>query len=68
MMSLFNYTGKKDSDGTGLKLNAYAKLRKQPFHQRELDFGNKKFKVFLYSEEFLDEFFTIKKIFDSKSL
>ena len=62
MMSLFDYQGHADKDGTGLKLNAYARLKKQPYKRRKLEFNG--MEVFLYSEEFLKEFFTIKTIFD----
>ena len=34
MMSLYDYQGHPDKDGTGLKVNAYAQLRKQPFKKR----------------------------------
>jgi hypothetical protein len=63
MMSLYDYTGKRDENGVGLKVNSYAVLRKQPFEQRELDLPTYKGSVFLYKKEFLDEFFQIQKIF-----
>ena len=62
MMSLFDYQGHPDKNGTGLKLNAYARLKKQPYERRKLEFNN--MEVFLYTEEFLKEFFAIKTIFD----
>jgi len=61
-MSLFDYQGHPDKNGTGLKLNAYARLKKQPYKRRTLEFNG--MEVFLYSKEFLEEFFTIKTIFD----
>ena len=64
MMSLFDYQGHADKDGTGLKVNAYAQLKKQPFKKRYLEFNNTE--VFLYTEEFLKEFFEIQKIFNNE--
>ena len=60
-MSLFDYQGHPDKNGTGLKLNAYAMLRKQPYEKRTLEFNN--MEVFLYSKEFLEEFFKAQTIF-----
>jgi hypothetical protein len=68
MMSLYDYTGKKDENGTGLKVNAYASLRKQPFEQRELNLPTYTGKVFLYTKEFLDEYFKVEQIFEDKKL
>ncbi len=62
MMSLYDYQGHPDKDGTGLKVNAYAILTKQPYQKRLLEFNN--IEVFLYSKEFLDEYFTVQKIFN----
>tara|TARA_R110000803_G_scaffold13243_1_gene37484 strand:- start:246 stop:455 length:210 start_codon:yes stop_codon:yes gene_type:complete len=62
MMSLYDYQGHPDKDGTGKKLNAYAKLRKQPYEQRELDLPTYKGKVFLYTEEFIKEYFQVENI------
>jgi len=64
-MSLFDYQGHPDKDGAGLKLNAYARLKKQPYKKRTLEFNG--MEVFLYTEEFLKEFFAIKTIFDGGS-
>ena len=63
MMSLFDYRGHKDADGTGLKVNAYAQLRKQPYQKRYLPFIDEE--VFLYTKEFLDEYFKVEKIFNN---
>ena len=61
MMSLFDYKGHPDKDGTGLKVNAYARLRKQPYEKRTLEFND--MEVFLYSKAFLEEFFKAQTIF-----
>jgi hypothetical protein len=63
MMSLYDYQGHPDKDGTGLKVNAYAQLRKQPFKKRYLEFNNTE--VFLYTKDFLDEYFTVQEIINS---
>ena len=64
MMSLYDYQGHADKNGTGLKLNAYAQLKKQPYKKRLLEFNNTE--VFLYTEEFLKEFFEIQEIFNNE--
>ena len=64
MMSLFDYQGHADKDGTGLKVNAYAMLKKQPYKKRLLEFNN--MEVFLYRKEFLDEYFKVQKIFNTE--
>ena len=66
MMSLFDYQGHADKDGTGLKVNAYTKLKKQPFKQRYVENSVYKGNVFLYTREFLDEYFEIAKIFNNE--
>ena len=63
-MSLYDYQGHPDKNGTGLKLNAYARLKKQPYKRRLLEFNG--MEVFLYSEEFLDEYFKVSKIFNTE--
>jgi len=63
-MSLFDYQGHPDKNGTGLKLNAYARLKKQPYKRRLLEFNG--MEVFLYTEEFLKEFFEIQEIFNNE--
>tara|TARA_R110002153_G_scaffold118517_1_gene263275 strand:- start:344 stop:724 length:381 start_codon:yes stop_codon:yes gene_type:complete len=62
MISLYEYTGKPDENGTGLKVNAYARIKKQPFKQRELNLKNYTGKVFLYTKEFLDEYFKLNEM------
>tara|TARA_Y100000389_G_C17243518_1_gene404380 strand:+ start:340 stop:537 length:198 start_codon:yes stop_codon:yes gene_type:complete len=62
MISLYDYRGHRDEDGTGLKLNEYAQLRNQPYEKRHLQFNDTE--VFLYTREFLDEYFKIEKIFN----
>ena len=64
MISLYDYTGHPDQNGTGLKVNAYAILKKQPYKKRLLEFNG--MEVFLYTEEFLKEFFEIQEIFNNE--
>ena len=65
MMSLYDYQGHADKDETGIKVNAYCKVRNAKNKKRKLNFG--KFDtVFLYEEEFLKEFFEIQKIFNNE--
>ena len=63
-MSLFDYQGHADKDGTGKKVNAYAILKEQPYKKRKLEFNG--MEVFLYTEEFLKEFFEIQEIFNNE--
>ena len=64
MMSLYDYRGHADKDGTGLKVNAYAILTNQPYKRRLLEFNG--LEVFLYRKEFLDEYFKVQEIFNPK--
>jgi|EP01052_Picozoa_sp_SAG31_P041557 hypothetical protein len=64
MISLYDYTGYPDRNERGQKVNAYAQLRKQPYEKRTLDFNG--IEVFLYTKEFLDEYFKLEKIFEPK--
>tara|TARA_B100000768_G_scaffold167886_1_gene172311 strand:+ start:711 stop:923 length:213 start_codon:yes stop_codon:yes gene_type:complete len=66
MMSLYDYQGHVDKDGTGQKVNAYAQLKKQPYKQRQVSTPNYTGKVFLYTREFLDEYFKIQEIFNTE--
>ncbi len=66
MMSLYDYQGHADKDGTGLKVNAYAILKKQPFKQRYVETPVYKGNVFLYTKEFLDKYFEVAKIFNTE--
>ena len=68
MMSLYDYQGHPDQNGIGLKVNAYAQLKKHPYKQRDLELPNYTGKVFIYTKEFLDEFFEIQKIFKDEKL
>ena len=68
MISLYDYQEKPDTNGTGLKVNAYAQLKKHPYKQRDLELPNYTGKVFIYTKEFLDEFFEIQKIFKDEKL
>ena len=64
MISLYDYQGHADKDGTGLKVNAYAILKKQPYKKRKLEFNG--MEVFLYNKELIDEYFKIAEIFTNK--
>lgn len=63
MVSLYDYTGGPDKEGRGSKVNDYARLKNQQMKMRKLDFGDYR-EVHLYSEEFLDEYFKVEKIFN----
>tara|TARA_B110000503_G_scaffold13519_1_gene18321 strand:- start:34 stop:243 length:210 start_codon:yes stop_codon:yes gene_type:complete len=62
MISLWDYTGKGDVANRGKKVNEYAIYKNQPFEKRKLDFNGTE--VFLYTREFLDEYFKIEQIFN----
>jgi len=63
MMSLYDYLGKAAGEELGNKVNTYAILRKQPFSQRYIENPLYKGPVFLYTKEFLDEYFKVQEIF-----
>ncbi len=63
MMSLYDYLGKAGGTVLGDKVNAYAQIRKQPFKQRYVENPVYTGEVFLYTREFLDEYFKVQEIF-----
>tara|TARA_R100000951_G_scaffold81680_1_gene69319 strand:+ start:661 stop:873 length:213 start_codon:yes stop_codon:yes gene_type:complete len=62
MISLYDYLGKAAGKELGNKVNTYARLRKQPFKQRYVENPVYKGRVFLYTKEFLDEYFKVQEI------
>ena len=64
MVSLYDYLGKAAGAALGAKVNTYAIIRKQKFEQREVTNHSYSGKVFLYNEEFLDEYFQVERIFN----
>ncbi|MDB4378223.1 hypothetical protein N9Z41_00485 [bacterium] len=66
MLSLYDYLGKAGGTVLGDKVNAYAQIRKQPFKQRYVENPVYKGNVFLYTKEFLDEYFEVAKIFNTE--
>tara|TARA_B100000497_G_C7438198_1_gene272923 strand:- start:52 stop:252 length:201 start_codon:yes stop_codon:yes gene_type:complete len=63
MISLYDYQGHPDVDGIAKKVNAYAILTNQPYKKRLLEFNG--IEVFLYTKEFLDEYFKVQEIINS---
>ena len=63
LLSLYDYLGHKDDGVLSKKVNKYAIIRKQPFNQRHIQNSGYEGLVFLYSKEFLDEYFQVQKIF-----
>ena len=64
MVSLYDYLGRAAGAELGAKVNTYATIRKQKFEQRDVKNSAYVGKVFLYNEEFLDEYFKVEKIFN----
>lgn len=64
MMSLYDYLGKAGGAALGDKVNAYAQLRKQPYKTRNISNPVYTGEVFLYTREFLDEYFKVQEIFN----
>jgi len=60
MISLFDHYGHKDDGKTASMVNAYARLKNQPYQKRLLEFNNTT--VFTYTKEFLAEFDAVRKI------
>ncbi len=65
MISIYDYLGKAGGPALGDKVNAYAQIRKQPFKQRSIKNRAYTGKVFLYTREFLDEYFKVQTIFNN---
>lgn len=63
MISLYDYLGKAAGATLGKKVNTYAAIRKQKYATRDVKNSVYTGKVFLYNEEFLDEYFKVEKIF-----
>jgi hypothetical protein len=62
-MSLYDYLGKAAGGNLGAKVNAYAQIRKQKYTKRAIENPGFSGEVFLYKEEFLEEFFKVQTIF-----
>ena len=63
LLSLYDYLGHAAGEELGKQVADYAKIRKAKFGKRQV--SNHKFEgeVLLYEKSFLDEFFSLKKIF-----
>jgi len=57
MLSLYDYLGRPAGGELGKEVAAYAKLKKQPFTQKEISIPTYKGKIQMYSREFLDSYF-----------
>ena len=66
MISIYDYLGKAGGAALGEKVNAYAQIRKQPFKQRKIKNRVYNGKVFLYTRDFLDDFFKVESLFNKK--
>ena len=65
MMSLYDYLGKAGGSELGGKVNTYAQIRNQKYETKEIKNPSYTGEVFLYTEDFLDEYFLVEKIFNS---
>jgi hypothetical protein len=63
MISLFDYLGHAAGSELGKKVNAYAYIRQTETGLRYVENPVYKGKIMLYTREFLDEFFTVQKLF-----
>ena len=63
MISLFDYLGRAAGFELGKKVNAYAYIRQAETGVRYVENPVYKGKIMLYTREFLDEFFTVQKLF-----
>lgn len=64
MLSLYDYLGRAAGSALGNKVNNYAQIRKQPFETRYISNSAYTGNVFLYTKEFLDEYFKVEKLFN----
>ena len=63
MISLFDYLGHAAGSELGKKVNAYACIRQTETGLRYVENPVYKGKIMLYTREFLNEFFTVQKLF-----
>ena len=64
MVSLYDYLGRAAGAELGASVNTYATIRKQKYATRDVKNSAYTGKVFLYSKEFLDEYFKVERIFN----
>jgi hypothetical protein len=63
MISLFDYLGRAAGSELGKKVNEYSQIRGAQVSQRYVENPQYKGKIMEYTKEFLDEFFTVQKLF-----
>jgi hypothetical protein len=63
MISLFDYLGKAAGKELGGKVRQYALIRGIASESRTIQNSSYQGRVALYTKEFLDEFFTVQKLF-----
>ena len=63
-ISLYDYLGKAAGAELGKLVNEYAQIRKQPHKVRYVEHPGYAGYVNLYTKEFLDEYFEVKKVFE----
>ena len=62
MISLYDYLGHAAGRELGAEVAAYAKIRRTVSSQRYVKNSKYKGMVFLYTKEFLDEFFKVQSV------
>jgi len=63
MLSLYDYLGQAAGKELGQQVAEYAKIRKTKCSMRYVSNPKYKGNVILYTKEFLDEYFEVKKLF-----
>ena len=66
MISLYDYLGHAAGSKLGKQVAAYAKIRKTRFGTKEVNHHGYKGLVQTYTKEFLNECFSVKKVFEPK--
>lgn len=64
MLSLFDYLGYPAGNELGKQVADYAAIRKTKYDTRSVSTKTYTGPVMLYTQEFLDEFFAVKNVFE----
>ena len=64
LISLYDYLGYPAGRELGKQVANYGKIRKTSFGRKQVNTKTYNGEVILYLPEFLDEFFTVKKLFE----
>jgi hypothetical protein len=67
-ISLYDYLGKSAGRDLGKQVAEYAKIKNSKYETRHISNVKYTGHIMLYDKEFLDEFFTVQKFFQTPSV